>query len=213
MDPHQLNMSEREMNNNKFDLGECEQKLREKEGLNDTEEFLMLKLDIKNTNKNGGVYVQYEIFNPHNYSKVSLDVCKNITIKKKVPVILDQEKLSLIDHLEQYGYNPFDITDDFYNDVCSLYTAQNGADMVLSSRKTRIYDTVKDFYICEEGCEFDKFDTYMSKAECYCNIQTNETVTDVSKISFDKSEFFDGFYSTLFNSNFRVLKCIKLLHK
>ena len=31
------------------DLGECEQKLREQEGLNDTEEFLMLKLDIKNT--------------------------------------------------------------------------------------------------------------------------------------------------------------------
>jgi surface protein len=193
-----------------IDLGECEDKLREQEGLNETENLLMIKLDIKNKTTNA-IIVQYEIFNPRNYSKVSLDVCKNITIKKKVPVILDQEKLSLIDHLEQYGYNPFDITDDFYNDVCSLYTAQNGADMVLSSRKTRIYDTVKDFYLCEEGCEFDKFDTNMSKAECYCNIQTNETVTDVSKISFDKSEFVNNFYSTLYNSNFRVLKCIKLL--
>ena len=193
-----------------IDLGECEDKLREQEGLNETENLLMIKLDIKNKTTNA-IIVQYEIFNPRNYSKVSLDVCKNIIIKKKVPVILEQEKLSLIDHLKQYGYNPFDITDDFYNDVCSLYTAQNGADMVLSSRKTRIYDTVKDFYICEEGCEFDKFDTYMSKAECYCNIQTNETVTDVSKISFDKSEFVNNFYSTLYNSNFRVLKCIKLL--
>ena len=155
-----------------IDLGECEDKLKEQEGLNETENLLMIKLDIKNKTTNA-IIVQYEIFNPRNYSKVSLDVCKNIIIKKKVPVILEQEKLSLIDHLKQYGYNPFDITDDFYNDVCSLYTAQNGADMVLSSRKTRIYDTVKDFYICEEGCEFDKFDTYMSKAECYCNILAN----------------------------------------
>ena len=134
-----------------------------------------------------------------------------MTIIKKVSVILDQEKFSKIAHVQQYGYNPFDITDDFYNDVCSLYTAQNGADMVLSSRKTRIYDVIKDFYLCEEGCEFDKFDTNMSKAECLCNIQTNDTVTDVSKISFDKSEFVDNFYSTLYNSNFRVLKCYKTL--
>jgi len=83
--------------------------------------------------------------------------------------------------------------------------------MVLSSRKTRIYDSVKEINLCQEGCEFAKFDTNTSKAECNCNVQTNETLTDVSKISFGKSEFFDNFYSTLFNSNFRVLKCIKVL--
>ena len=83
--------------------------------------------------------------------------------------------------------------------------------MVLSSRKNRIYDSVKKIYLCQEGCQFSKFDTDTSKAECNCNVQTNETETDVSKISFGKSEFFDNFYSTLFNSNFRVLKCVKLM--
>ena len=82
--------------------------------------------------------------------------------------------------------------------------------MALSSRKTRIYDSVKEINLCQEGCEFAKFNTNTSKAECNCNVQTNETVTDVSKISFGKSEFFDSFYSTLFNSNFRVLKCVNL---
>ena len=155
-----------------IDLGECEDKLREQEGLNETEEFLMIKVDIKNKTTNA-IFVQYEIFNPRNYSKVSLDVCKNITIKMTVPVILEQTQLSLISNVEESGYNVFDITDDFYNDVCSVYTAENGADMVLSSRKTRIYDSVKEINLCQEGCVFAKFDTNTSKAQCNCNIQKN----------------------------------------
>ena len=193
------------------DLGECEQKLREQEGLNDTEEFLMLKLDIKNTSKNGGVYVQYEIFNPHNFSKVSLDICKGDTIKIEVPVILEEKQLSLIKDLNESGYNIFDINDTFYNDICSTYTAQNGADMTLSARKTIIYDSVKDMFLCQEGCEFQSFNTNSSSANCHCKVQTKETIFDSSQLSFDKKEFFDGFYTTLLNSNFRVVKCIKLL--
>ena len=193
-----------------IDLGECENKLREQEGLNETEQFIMIKLDVMNLAYKA-VHVQYEIFNPRNFSKVNLDICSNITIKMTVPVILEDTQLSLISHLEDSGYNVFDITDDFYNDVCSTYKAQNGADMTLSARKAKIYDNIKEISLCQKGCEFEKFETNTSKAVCNCNIQKNETVTDVKDISFDKSEFFDGFYSTLFNSNFRVLKCINLL--
>ena len=170
----------------------------------------MIKLDVMNLTSKA-VHVQYEIFNPRNFSKVNLDICSNITIKMIVPVILEDTQLSLISHLEDSGYDVFDITDDFYNDVCSTYKAQNGADMTLSARKAKIYDNIKEISLCQKGCEFEKFETNTSKAVCNCNIQKNETVTDVEKISFDKSEFFDGFYSTLFNSNFRVLKCVKLL--
>ena len=192
------------------DLGDCEEKLRKQEGLNDTEQFMMLKLDIKNSDRNG-VYVQYEIFNPHNFEKVLLDICKNDIIKIQVPAILEENQLSLIEDLKESGYNIFDINDTFYNDICSTYTAQNGADMTLSSRKTIIYDSIKDLYLCQEGCEFHSFNTNTSSSNCNCRVQTEETVVDSSKLSFDKKEFFDGFYKTLYNSNFRVLKCIKLL--
>ena len=50
-----------------------------------------------------------------------------------------------------------------------------------------------------------------SSANCHCKVQTEEIVVAPSKLSFDKKEFFDGFYSTLYNSNFRVVKCVKLL--
>ena len=204
----QLNNKTEEVSS--VDLGECEEKLRKQEGLNDTEQFLMLKLDIKNTTTNA-VFVQYEVFNPHDYSKVSLDICNNVTIKIQVPILLEETKLSLIAHLEEYGYNIFDINDTFYNDICATYTAQNGADMTLSSRKERIYDSVKDMDLCQEGCEFQSFNTSTSSANCYCQVQTEETVVDSSNLFFDKKEFYDGFYKTLYNSNFRVVKCIKLL--
>ena len=204
----QLNNTSNEISS--VDLGECEKKLRIQEGLNETEEFLMVKLDIKNSSLNA-TYVQYEIFNPHNFTKVSLEICKNITIKIKVPVPLEESQLSLISNLQNQGFNAFDINDSFYNDICSTYTAQNGADMVLSLRKTLIYDSVKEIYLCQEECEFESFDSEKSTAECNCLIQETETVTDESKISFSKKEFFDSFYNTLYNSNFRVLKCLKLI--
>ena len=192
------------------DLGKCEDLLREQEGLNETEEFLMVKMDIINTTINA-TYVQYEIFNPHDYSKVSLEICKNVTIVITVPVILENSSLSLISDLEDSGYNAFDINDEFYNDICSTYTAQNGADMTLSARKNNIYDSVKEIYLCQEGCEFEEFDTETSKAVCSCNVQESQSVIDISKISFNKTKFFDSFYNTLYNSNFRVVKCVKLV--
>ena len=124
---------------------------------------------------------------------------------------MENSSLSLISDLEDSGYNAFDINDDFYNDICSTYTAQNGADMTLSARKNNIYDSVKEIYLCQDGCEFEEFDTETSKAVCSCNVQESQSVIDISKISFNKTKFFDSFYNTLYNSNFRVVKCVKLV--
>ena len=204
-------MSNSDNSYSSIDLGDCEDKLRQQEGLSESDEFLIVKVDIKNSTTKA-VFVQYEIYNPNTNLKVSLAICKDDTIKIQVPVSLTNEELTLIESFNDYDYNIFDLEDDFYNDVCSKYTAQNGADMVLSSRKNLVYDKLKDNYYCQKGCDFGKLDTKTKKAECLCQVQNTQTIiTDISEISFDKKEFFDGFYNTLFNSNFRVFKCIKLL--
>ena len=201
-------------NNNKnissINLGKCEDKLRAQENLDSDDQFIIIKIDLKNTSI-AATYVQYEIYNPKTFQQVSLQVCEDSPIKINTPVSLSNQKLSLISSLEESGYNLFDIKDSFYNDICSTYTAENGADMVLSSRKNLIYDKNKDVYLCQSGCEFNSFDSKNSKAECDCKVQKSATITDIAKISFDKTQFVDSFYKTLFNSNFRVLKCIKLL--
>lgn len=184
--------------------------MRHQESLSESEQFIIIKLDIKNTSLNT-TYVQYEIFNPNNYQKVSLDICKNIPIKIYSPVTLDASKLELISSCQEQGYNIFDINDIFYNDICATYTALNGADMTLSNRKTSIYDSMKEIYFCQTGCEFENFDPKTSKANCNCNAQLTKTFYDIKKISFEKPGLIDSFYNTLYNSNFRVLKCFKLL--
>ena len=204
-----------QLNNNlefvsSIDLGDCGKLLKKQEGLDDDEEFLMVKLDIKNEDYSA-TYVQYEIYNPHTLQIVNTNVCKGETIKIHTPVRMSESKLSSFSSIEDSGYNALDINDDFYNDVCTPYTAENGADMVLSSRKSIVYDSSKNIYFCQSGCELKKFNAKNSKAECNCDIQTSKSETDISNIHFDKTQFADSFYKTLFNSNFRVLQCVKLV--
>ena len=49
------------------------------------------------------------------------------------------------------------------------------------------------------------------KAKCDCSVQKESTITDTSKINFNKYNIRDSFYKTLKNSNFLVLKCYKLV--
>ena len=213
----QYSTVEEQLNNNQqnissVDLGECEVLLREQEGLDENEQFNIIKLDIKNASVSA-VYVQYDIYNPRTNQKVDMSVCSGTSIIIHTPVALSGSKLSLISNLEESGYNAFDIKDSFYNDICSTYTAENGADMVLSARKTLIYDKNKDIYFCQSGCEFDgNFDIQNSRAQCNCKVKNDQDiVTDISKLHFDKTAFADSFYKALYNSNFRVLQCIKLV--
>ena len=204
----QLNNASQDVSS--VDLGDCEELLREQEDLEDGEQFIMIKMDIKNTDISA-TYVQYELYNPHTLEKVNMDVCDELNIKIYTPVSLTENKISQLSNLEDSGYNAFDIEDDFYNDICSTYTAENGADMALSSRKKYIYDENKDIYFCQTGCEIGKFDSKTSRAECNCAIQKEDTKTNINDLVFDKTKFVDSFYTTLFNSNFRVLKCANLL--
>ena len=84
--------------------------------------------------------------------------------------------------------------------------------MILSNRKNLIYDgTAKNVSLGQKDCTFISYNGTTKKAKCDCTVQTNETITDISKISFDKDKFEDSFYNVLKNSNFFVMKCIKLV--
>ena len=210
LSPIDLQLKNDVQNLSSIDLGDCEKKLREQEGLDDEEQFLMIKMDAKN-NEISATYVQYEIYNPITGKQVNLAVCEDIPITLYTPVILSEDKLTIITDIEDAGYNAFDIRDNFYNDVCSPYTAPNGADMILSLRKSQIYDKNKDIYFCQSGCEFANYNTKNGKSECNCKVQQTKTITNLASLQFDKTEFLDSFYKTLYNSNFRVLKCVNLL--
>ena len=211
----QLSTLEDQKNNNNLnissiDLGECEQRLKNKEGLSENDYLIVLKLDIKNDDLSS-IYVQYEVYNPINLKKLSLDICEDIPISISIPVNLDESTKSIYDSLYKSGYNLFDLNDSFYNDICSTYTTENGTDLILSERKNLIYDNNNNISLCQDSCTFQFFNLTTNRAKCDCSAQKEEIITNISKIKFDKEELINSFFITLKNSNFLVLKCFKLV--
>ena len=193
-----------------IDLGECENILKNKYNISNEDSLIVVKTDIKSSDLSS-TYVQYEVYNPYSLKQLNLDDCKDIKIVVSVPVNLNDETLSLYNSLSDSGYNLFDSEDDFYNDVCSTYTSGNGTDMTLEDRKKEIYSTTENLTMCQSGCEFELYNTTTKKAKCNCDVQTNTTETDVTKINFSKENILNSFVDTLTNSNFLVLKCYKLV--
>ena len=189
-----------------IDLKDCMEILKDKYG----DLLTMLKFDITPENEKS-TYVQYEIYD--SVSKVFLELkeCSGSNAIINVPIDLDPEIESLYNMLSKSGYNLFDSNDSFYNDICAIYTTENGTDMLLYDRRMDIYQSTVNISLCQEGCTFKSYNSDTKKAECNCPIQTEEINTNISEFKFDKNEMIEMFYGTLKNSNFRVLNCYKLV--
>ena len=194
-----------------IDLGECENILKDNNHIPREVPLIILKTDIKSEDLSS-TYVQYEIYNPYNYSKLDLNDCKEVKIVVNVPVNLDSNTLSVYDSLSESGYNLFDSEDDFYNDICSTYTSANGTDMTLEDRKKEIYSASGNITMCQTGCIFESYNKTTKKAKCNCDIQNGPTETNTANINFQKDNSIGrSFLTTLKNSNFLVMKCFKLV--
>ena len=193
-----------------IDLGECENILKEKNGIPFEESLLIIKTDIKNDDLSI-TNVQYEIYNPITLDKLDMNLCKEVKIIVNSPVNLNYDTLSLYDSLSESGYNLFDTEDDFYNDICSTYTSKNGTDMTLEDRKKEIFGSSGNISICQKGCSFKFYNKTTKKAKCDCAPQKELTETNITLINFNQNFLSGTFLRTLKNSNFLVLKCYKLV--
>ena len=204
----QKNSDNSEVSN--IDLGDCETILKTTNDIPEDYSLLIFKTDIKSDDLSK-TYVSYEIYNPLDLTRLNLSVCNSTQIKISVPISLDNDVELLVISLSESGYNMFNENDSFYNDICSTYTTVNGTDILLSDRKKDIYETNQNQSICQKGCEFQYYNRTSKKVKCDCSV-TIETLEELDFDNlFDKKEIAQSFYKTLSNSNFRVLKCFKLV--
>ena len=197
-----------EPNVSSIDLGVCEQKLKKKYNISEKESLIIIKTDIKN-NELSSTYVQYEIFHPYTLAKLEMDCCKEDKITVNSPVNLDAETISLYNSLNESGYNLFDSNDPYYNDVCSIYTTENGTDIAIFDRQKELSNLNKNISICQIGCTLLSYNITTQMAKCNCDVQDNSTEIDFTKIIFDRNQIMTSFLVAIKNSNFMVLKCYK----
>ena len=194
-----------------IDLGDCEQKLKAQNGISPEKKLIVYKIDVK-TSDLTSTFVQYEVYNPDNMNNpLNLDICEKVIID--VPVDVGNEMKEIYNTISDDDYNLFDSEDSFYQDICTTYTSLNGTDMILSDRKKDIYGITSDIKSCQTGCTTESYDPKSQKAKCNCDVsatQSSLSNVDIDSL-FDKNEIKSSFYDTLSNSNFRVLKCIKLV--
>ena len=187
-------------------IGECEKILKSKYNISESDSLIMVKSDSKISDASSKSII-FDLYHPITREKLNMSYCDNVGIKIDVPTQLENNTIDLYDSLIESGYNLFDSSDSFYNDACSTYTSTNGTDMILSDRQSIIYAQAGNISLCQAGCTFNLYNKTFKTVQCDCDIKS--TSADSSSGDIDEKEFKNSFISTLLNSNFIILKCIK----
>ena len=197
---YQLTSSDNQ-NNNEYNnysvilLGDCEKKLKEYYNINDNGTLVIFKQEYY---EEGSLIpiIDYEIYYPYKNKKLNLSICEDIPIDIVIPVTINENEI--------YKHN---LSSDYYNDICFSYTTEKGTDIILTDRKNEYYQ--KNLALCEDNCEFVRYDNRTRKAICQCKVKS--TFTSFLDFSFDKDKLLDNIINIKNKINIYVVKCYKLL--
>lgn len=192
-------------------LNRCEDLLKKFYNLSSETDLYILGVETPNKNKNSSVNVyNYRIYLENGTQLENLEICdgEKITISSK---ITNEEliKLEEAKYFASYGYNIYDINDDFYTNTCSPASI-NGSDITLTDRKIDFYPS--NVYMCNESCKLNYVDLKSERIECDCDIGYNFSEINSGKIEEDIVEisFLDYLLSFM---NYKIVKCYELLIK
>ena len=199
-------------NSNKFsviDLGKCGSLLKKNYNINENSSLIIMKYE-KVSNISSERSLQYEVYEPINKTKSNLSICdnENINIDIYIPVILSEKTQNLYNELQNLGYDLFDINSPFYNDICTPYKSSDGTDILLSDRVNTYY--YNDDTSCQSNCKFSDYLIESQYLKCQCDIKNSEINTNNAN-SFSAKSIYKSFYDVLKYSNYKVLKCGKLI--
>ena len=96
------------------------------------------------------------------------------------------------------GIDIFNKSSEFFNDICSTFSSENGTDVPIKDRQNDYY---QDISLCQEGCVYNGYDREKNKINCDCNKNNN---VDQNEKKFENK------VNLLSNSNLKVLKCFYL---
>ena len=155
-----------------IDFGECYQKIKDHYIIEDDELIITLINKREDNNPNPSTSFLFS----HPQSGIILEVSEvcsdeKIVIQEDVLSIieqLDDKKEEYIKFLTNQGIDVFNISDEFYNDLCFPYESPNGKDVPMKDRITAFYPNVT---LCDKGCENKgvNLDTMKAKCECIFN--------------------------------------------
>ena len=183
-----------------LDLKECENILRKENLINPNDTLIIFKIE-KETNNVQEKRVQYEIYHPNTKNKINLSNCSLIDLN--IPIILTIDYENLYKDLQEHGYDLLNIEDDFYQDICANYKSKDSTDVLLSDRQNYFYN---NNLTCQNGCKYANYKQETKYLKCECEINKKNITLDIFK-----DLFYGSFSSIMKNTNYKFLKCYKLV--
>ena len=151
--------NEKSSNSSSIDLGECENKIKDEYNIPRNKPLYILKLDVKQEGFKTPK-IEYEVYYPlfnKGLIKLNMTACANLKIDLSIPMVLSDD----IDKVNA--------SSGYYNDICYTTTSENGTDISLSDRKKDFIDN--NLTVCEEDCNFVRYDYTLGKAVCSCKVK------------------------------------------
>ena len=198
-------------NNSKIpviDLGDCEKNLKEFYNIPFDSSLIIIKLEEKSSDIKSKNF-QFDVFNPITYEKLDISICQNDTIDLYVPLLISEEKKEKYDNILNQGYNPFDLNDKFYREICTPYSSENGTDVLLDEREEFVYSSVVNETICPENCDYSTYSLDNKYIKCECEVNSTYITLDAKHISGEN--IYLSFLSALKSSNYKVMICYNLV--
>ena len=182
-------------NKTTINLGQCENELKSAYNISENNSLYIAKIEVKEEGMNIPK-IEYEVYYPlynNTLTKLNLSECKGKKIIVSIPVSISGD------------INKYNISSDYYNNICTKTTSENGADITLKDRKKQFIDN--NMTLCEEDCELIEYNYTIEKAKCSCLVKIRLPLID--DIKFDKDKLYKSFTDIKNFANINLMKCYK----
>ena len=189
------NQSDKNYNLSIINFGECENILRRKFNLDESQELIIFKIEHYITGHNTPT-IEYTLFNEDGKIKLDLNYCNNVSIIYQIPVSINEDELF-----------KYDANSSYYNDRCYPYTTNSKTDITLYDRRNEYNDN--NMSLCENNCTYKSYDSSTKKVDCECILKLK--IPFFEDIYIDKNQLLDKFINIKSVTNIVIIKCYKLL--
>ena len=190
-----------------IDLAKCGDKLKAHYRNNSNVSLIILKYG-KISDKTFEEEVQFEVYDPVTYEKLNLSICNNSDINLIINLPLSDKFVNILKNIIDQGYDPYDINDKFYREICTPYDSENGTDVLLDSREEYYYSSLNTI-VCPDHCHTSTYDLESKYLKCECAVNETDITLNLKHITGENIG--NSFYSTLKNSNWKVMICYNLV--
>ena len=194
-----------EKGSSSIDFLNCEKKLREANGLNESSILSVFQTQIESSNEKSLINkIQYVVYDENN-NQLNLSVCENDPIRINY-AIRNNTKLNttMLSSFANKGIDILNSSDPFFNDICYTYS-EGGSDIIL---KDRISEIFQNYSICDTGCDYESVDTENLTVSCSCSVSSDDSDSDDDEESTNLKSIILNIFD---DSTFGVIKCYKLV--